>query len=98
MSKKLLWAIRYDAEDWLIKKKWNDFYALEEVVGTPPLKKWGISGEEAWQIAARDTKRYEVEATQGDKVIKAKYDAEAGKGKGKEKGKSNDGTWIGNTP
>ena len=47
------------------------------VVNTPPLKKWEISGEEAWQIAARGTKRYEVAAAQGGEVLKAKHRAEA---------------------
>ena len=48
--------MRYGREDWVLKRKWGDFRALEEVVDIRPLQKWGIGGEEAWQIAVRDIK------------------------------------------
>ena len=33
----------------------------------------GIEEESAWQIAARDIKRYEVAVVQGKRVVKARY-------------------------
>ena len=39
VSKSLLWTLRYDTEEWILKKKWGDYYSLEEVISIPPLTK-----------------------------------------------------------
>ena len=70
--------MRYDTEEWMLKKKWKDFYALEEVIDIPPLEKLELKGEEACQIAVRDTERYEVAAVQGERVVKAGYKVQEG--------------------
>ena len=85
--------MRYYTEDWAIKGKWKDFYIFEEVVNIPPLQKWGISGEEAWQIAERDTKRYELAATPGGEVLKTNHKADAGSG-GKKGERRRGGEWV----
>ena len=37
-SMKLLWAIRYHADGWAIRRTWNEFYMMDEVVDIPPIK------------------------------------------------------------
>ena len=57
---------------------------IEEVINIPPLKKLELTGEVAWKIAVRDTKRYEVAAVQGKRVVKARYKVREGKKKQRE--------------
>ena len=78
--------MRYDAEDWMLKKKWKDSYSLEEVVKIPPLQKWGIGREEPWQSAARDIKRYDVAVAQEERVC-VKSEAQIGRRGGEERRK-----------
>ena len=74
-SKRLLWTLRFDADDWVLGKKWKDYYYLEEVVNIPPLQEIGMEEEASWQIAVRDIKRYEVAVVQGKRLVKAKHRA-----------------------
>ena len=66
-SQKLLWAIRWDTENWALKKKWKGYYSLEEIVNIPPLKRLSAKSDESWKIAVRETKRYEVAIIQEQK-------------------------------
>ena len=67
------------------EKRWRDFYLLEEVISIPPLQEIGIEEEVSWKIAVRDTKRYDVAAVQGKRVVKAKYKVSKKKKRQKEK-------------
>ena len=61
----------------MLKGKWKDFYSMEEVINIPPLKQLELK-EEAWKIVVRDTKRYEVAAVQGERVVKERYKEQEG--------------------
>ena len=83
-SECLLWTLRFDAEDWIMGKKWKDCYLLEEE-NAPPLQEMGIEEEAASQIALGDTERYEVAVVQGKRVAEARYRVQKKKQRQKEK-------------